>query len=159
MSVFLENFLLLRIGKLVCCAGLIFVLFSMGRIFEAVERYARNIFEDRIPKKVLYVIFVMTTMCFEGASLWLLSIFYHWELLTTLFAGSFVLVIVTWNTIYFRNASHNQARAVSRFIGGTEEHTEFCATEMSTHPFVIGTYLFGSISIVGSFLYCLPYLV
>ncbi|WP_336484159.1 hypothetical protein [Bacillus sp. FJAT-53711] len=131
----------------------------MGRIFEAVERYAQNIFGNRISKKVLYVLFVITTMCFEGASLWLLSIFFHWELVTTLFAGSFVLVIVTWNTLYFRNSFHNQARAVSRFVGGTDEHTEFRTTELSAHPFAIGTFLFGIISIVGSFLYYLPYLV
>ncbi|MGG2094916.1 hypothetical protein AB1283_20460 [Bacillus sp. S13(2024)] len=153
------GFLLVNLLKLVYCAGLILVLFSIGKIFEVIERYVRKIFGNRLSKKALYFIFVMMTMCFEGASLWLLSIFFHFELLTTLFTGGFLLIIVTWNTLYFRNSFHNQARAVSRFVGGTDEHTEFRATELSVHPFAVGTFLFGIISIVGSFLYYLPYLV
>ncbi|MDC2865119.1 hypothetical protein [Bacillus sp. BP-3] len=153
------SLLLVKLLKLLYFAGLILILFSIGKISETVERYARKTFGNRLSQKALYFIFVMITMCFEGASLWLLSIFFHWELITTLFVGSFLLIIMTWNTLYFRNAFHNQARAASRFFGGTDEHTEFRATGLSVHPFAIGTFLFGILSIVGSFLYYLPYLV
>lgn len=159
MSLLLALFMLLvKLLKLFYCAGLIFILFSIGKISEAVERYAGKTFGNRFSEKELYFIFVMMTMCFEGASLWLLSIFFHWGFVNTLFVGGFLLIIVTWNTLYFRNSLHNQARAVSRFVGGTDEHTEFRATGLSVHPFAIGTFLFGIISIVGSFLHYLPYL-